>query len=145
MIKLRQLFESSARDRLKKRVKSVDAENFNDKQLAPFINRIAKVHKLNPHVFEDRYIRFYSRCVLGTPGRRSDYFTEVVVLFAVINVGGGYSYFNFPHNGDQILDRVEVELKKLVKSMDIPEKFDLKTVAILLRFLEDNGFKLHGI
>jgi hypothetical protein len=145
MIKLNQLLESSARDRLKKRVKNVDIEKSKTKNLAPYLRRVTKLYESRSRVLEERYTRFHLRCVLRTP-ERSSYLTEVVILFSVILVDGSYTFIDFPRNQNQaLLDGVEKELEKLVKSMDIPRKFDLETVAILLQFLEERGFKLQGV
>lgn len=145
MIKLKKVLESSARDRLKRRVKDVDTENFNDRQLAPYLKRVAKLYKLNSQKFESRYEFFYKKFVENTPEPKHVYLAGVMSLFTMIDIGATSTNVDLPHNLDQILDKAELHVRKVMKDMHIPEEFDLKTVAILLQALEQHGFKLREI
>lgn len=142
MIKLRQLLESSTRDRLKKRVR--DRPQF---QLTHYLKRVARLHELNAKEFENRYHWFYFRC-FSRPLEQRSRFAEVITLFSLIDIGNGrQTFFDSSRNTStrQIKDTEEADMRKLLESMDVPEKFDLKTTAILLRFLDEHGFILHGI
>lgn len=141
MIKLRQLFESSARDRLKARVKNRPQLGVEpDKE---YLDRVTTLYKRNPERLKRNYENF-----MKDHATKKDYLPGLIGIFNLISLGIGYTGIRYPADLSRVgsREKVNLELARVMGKAKIPEEFDLTTAAYFLQVLEEKGgVKVGGI
>ena len=148
MIKLKQLFESSIRDRLKARIKNTDTEEVRRvARLGDYLGRVKRLYKRDPEEVKRNYERFIKNYIKKHP-REGDYYSGILGLLSLATLRD--SRVKYPSDTKKAISQINSEMGKIVQAKHIPEEFDLETVAYFLRFLEKYDFevtydKLQGI
>lgn len=144
MIKLKQLFESSARGRLKARIKNTDTEEVRRRAyLGDYLGRANKLYKKDSEKLKRNYKRFIENFVKKHPGEERGYYPGLLGLFDLAVLMD--SRIKYPSDKQQAIAQIDSEMGKIIQTKHIPEEFDLATVAYFLRVLEKHGFELKEI
>jgi hypothetical protein len=144
MIKLKKVLESSARERLKKRVKD-SRPQFELEPDKKYIDRITLLYKRNPEQLKRNYKNFVETYI--EKDSKGDYLPGLIGMFNMISLVIGYTKIKLPvvmNVGSRV--QVSLEMDKIVTKANVPREFDLKTAAYFLQVLEEKaGLKVEGI
>jgi hypothetical protein len=140
MIRLRQLLESSARDRLKGRVKDSNKDELQvDKK---YLDRIKAFEKTNLPKLKSAY-ELLRKGIPSSPGV-PDYYPILHFFFRLSSDPSdpGKSYIAWPYpDMEQREARAARKFKKILQNFnfEIPETYDRHIVAFFLQFIEEDS------
>ena len=144
MVRLLKIYESSARERLKGRVKSsgkAGEELQVDRKYIIRVKMYEDSHSNHLYALHDNYRRLYKKIVEKVP-EDGKYTLEVLSMFTTLHKGSFSSGFSLPNNAEQVLKKTDRELKAFINKTHIPEEYNVRIVAFFLQFLEERGFKI---
>jgi hypothetical protein len=143
MIKLKKVLESSARERLKKRVKtSINRSTDIDSRYINIVSDFYNKSRENARYLELEYEFFYETNILKSRPRR-EYLERMEYLFQNLDEADD-TYVHHPDILDRdARDAIDDNFERLINRVEVPPGSDpISGVAFLLQFLVDNGFEI---
>lgn len=147
MVRLLKIYESSARERLKGRVRSsgkAGEELQVDRKYILRVNAFEGSHSSHLYALDNGYRRLYEKIIERVP-EDGKYTPEVIVMFTNLHRGSFSSSFSLPDNAKQVLKRADIELKAFINKTHIPKTYNVRIIAFFLQFLEERGIKIKAL
>lgn len=145
MIKLKKVLESSARERLKKRVK--DSSGISKLDIHPkyihIVNKYYDKSRDYARFLEIEYQYFYETTILKVRPAK-EYFERIMYLFNNLNDDTDDVDLYHPDRLDRDAERaISDDFEKIINKVEIPSGNEpVRGIAFLLQFLEKNGFEI---